>query len=89
MDNANTGWLFYNCYYSGFSNDDWKALVAANAANEKVRLSKVALDGIETANEAIKSIGINAPENECCINTENRKCFELKTTYPGLHHIQL
>lgn len=83
MNNANTGWLFYKHYYNGFSNDDWQKLVAANE-DKKVQLSNAALKGIETANKAIKTSSIYAPENGCCINTKNRKCFELKTTYPGL-----
>ena len=83
MDNANTGWLFYNYYYNGFTDDDWQKLVAANEDKEAV-LSYVALKGIETANNLIKNSRINAPENKCCINTKSRKSFELKTTYPGL-----
>lgn len=83
MDNANTGWLFYNYYYKGFTNNDWQKLVAANE-DTKVHLSDSALGGIKTANRALKSSRINAPENGCCINTKSRKTFELKTTYPGL-----
>lgn len=83
MDNANTGWLFYNSYYNGFTNNDWKELVASNE-DTKFQLSGSALKGIESANKAIKSSRINTPENECSINTKSRKWFELKTTYPGL-----
>ena len=80
MDNANTGWLFYNHYYKGFNNDDWKKLVDAN----EYEPSRAALDGIDSANKAIKNSRINAPENKCRISTKKREWFELKTIYPGL-----